>query len=104
MGRWISDRLRRIRARRAARRREWDALCNRCGKCCYERTVHGRRLLVHYERPCRFLDTRSNLCTVYDERFTVCRQCRRVTIFHALFDPGMPPDCAYVKRYRFWRR
>lgn len=40
------------------------------------------------------------MCTVYDRRFEMCRECRRVTIFHALFDPGMPPQCGYVQYYR----
>lgn len=96
--------LRRYREWRRERRARWEGLCTRCGLCCYERTLHGTRLVIHYDRPCRFLDTKHNLCTVYDRRFELCGQCRRVTVLHALFDPGMPPQCGYVKRYRFWKR
>jgi uncharacterized cysteine cluster protein YcgN (CxxCxxCC family) len=46
------------------------------------------------------LDVESKQCTVYSRRFEMCKQCHRVTILHALFDPGMPRQCGYVQYYR----
>ncbi|MEM5947906.1 hypothetical protein WKV44_05055 [Spirochaetia bacterium 38H-sp] len=83
-------------------RGNWEELCNRCGKCCYTRSVYpDGTLFIDYDRPCEYLDTDSNLCTVYERRFEVCKTCRKVNIFHALFARHMPPDCAYVSFYRY---
>ncbi|MBN1834216.1 MAG: YkgJ family cysteine cluster protein [Spirochaetales bacterium] len=50
--------------------------------------------------PCRFLDPDTHLCTVYQERFTMCRDCKKLTVFHALFSPYLPADCGYVQAFR----
>lgn len=85
-------------------RRDWDSLCNRCGKCCYERTVqkHGK-VIIHYNRPCRHLDTDTHLCKIYKDRFRKCDRCGKVGLWTALFNPSLPDDCAYVRTFRLWR-
>lgn len=94
-----------IRARRARRRAEWEGICDRCGLCCYDRKrVFGRGVVILWQRPCPYLQISSGLCKVYEKRFAACRDCRKVTIFHALFDRYMPKSCAYVRRYRPFRR
>jgi Fe-S-cluster containining protein len=45
----------------------------------YTKLSHGDRVLRHQKDPffksaCRFLDTESRRCTIYDARPTVCRQ------------------------------
>ena len=82
----------------------WDDICTRCGACCYRRDRVAGELVVRKDQPCRFLDTGSNLCTVYDKRFEECAECRQVTILHALFSRYLPDDCGYVEKFRFWRR
>ncbi|WP_419064705.1 hypothetical protein [Ellagibacter isourolithinifaciens] len=47
-----------------------------------------------------FLDEDSRLCRVYDERFTRCERCRRLTPVAALFGKHLPPTCGYVLRFR----
>ena len=89
----ISDYIRMRRAR-------WDSICNRCGLCCYERVRRSGCLVIKYDSPCQFLDTETKLCTVYDYRFKVCPECRKVTIFHALFSRYLPDSCGYVQAYR----
>ncbi len=90
-----------FRARRARRRAEWDDICNRCGLCCYDRKrVLGKGVVILWRRPCPYLQISGGLCTVYGRRFSVCKDCRKVTIFHALFDRYMPESCAYVQRFR----
>lgn len=90
-----------LRSRRKRRRAEWEALCNRCGLCCYDRKrIFRRGVVILRRRPCPYLQISTGLCRVYDRRFSVCRDCRKVTIFHALLDRYMPDSCAYVQRYR----
>lgn len=84
-------------------RDDWDSLCNCCGKCCYSRTVKpDGELVIHYDKPCEFLDTETNLCKVFDERFHKCNHCGKVTLFTALLNPTLPKDCTYVQVFRLW--
>lgn len=85
-------------------RNDWDSLCNRCGKCCYIRAVSkSGEVVVDYSSPCEFLDTATQQCRVFENRFTKCAHCGKVNMFHALFNPSMPPDCAYVRTFRLWK-
>lgn len=79
----------------------WEGICNRCGKCCYEKHfLHNGTLVIDYDKPCRFLDEEKKLCRVYVNRFNACRECCKVGLFTALFSPVLPPDCAYVQKIR----
>jgi|WetSurMetagenome_2_1015567.scaffolds.fasta_scaffold860933_1 uncharacterized protein len=93
-----------IRARVAALRARWDSICTRCGRCCYQKEWHGRKIVTDWSSPCRHLDESSRLCTVYTRRFRECGECRSMTIFHALFASYLPPECGYVKKFRGYRR
>lgn len=78
---------------------EWEALCNKCGKCCYEaREIDGR--WVRTGVPCRFLDILDKTCDVYTHRFQAEEDCTRVT--PSLVLQGiLPEECTYhdeVKR------
>ena len=86
--------------RRNRRKAAWDAICSRCGLCCYQKRYRHGRLLIDLSSPCTFLDTETNRCTVYDDRFRACPDCKKVTLYHALFSSFMPKTCAYVKKYR----
>jgi len=86
------------------RRARWEAACLRCGRCCYEKEIRGITAVTNYHKPCRYLDTGTRLCTVYEKRFTACLECRRMTLAHALFTRWLPSECGYVVRYRPWRR
>ena len=50
--------------------------------------------------PCRFLDRNTRLCTVYARRFSVCQDCKKLTLLHAMFSPYLPESCGYVQKYR----
>ena len=82
----------------------WDSLCKRCGICCYEKRWTPGGYVTRMDAPCRYLDVTTKLCTVYENRFRVCRECRKMTIFHALFTTYLPETCGYVERFRIWRR
>lgn len=85
---------------RSERRKQWDEVCTQCGLCCYQKEYRRGRLYINLNRPCPYLDTQSKLCMVYDNRFKICRDCKKVTMYHALFSSLMPVSCAYVQRYR----
>ena len=95
--------VQRYREYRRRRKAEWEATCNHCGLCCYRKRYRRGRLIIDTAAPCPHLDTASGDCTVYENRFRVCLDCRKVTMYHALFSSLMPAECAYVAKYRKWR-
>ena len=49
-------------------RREWELLCDGCGKCCLNKLeIKGK--ICFTNTYCRFLDTESCLCKIYAHRF-----------------------------------
>ena len=94
----------RVRRSIAKRRAAWEALCRRCGRCCYEKEIHGLAAVTNSHRPCRYLDTARRTCTVYVNRFETCPQCRKMTLRHALFVRWLPVSCGYVQHYRLHGR
>ena len=85
---------------RAQRQRRWDAICNRCGLCCYQKEYRGGRMAINTHRPCPYLVVETRLCMVYETRFKVCPDCKKVNLLRALFSSLLPAECAYVQRYR----
>ena len=82
-------------------RRAWDDVCDRCGRCCFEREVaDDGSVEVNYAAPCEFLDLETHECRVYPQRFDACDRCHRLTPATALFSPHLPPECAYVREFR----
>ncbi len=88
----------------AKKRQAWEELCLRCGICCYEKEHHGLSVTINLDKPCDFLNIDQKTCSVYNERFIICKNCEKVTMFHALFSRYLPESCGYVKKYRPWRR
>lgn len=71
-----------------------EALCRRCGRCCYEKFIVDGRVFTT-RRPCRHLDASTHLCTVYEKRFEVnprCLDVKRGIAFHVF-----PATCPYVR-------
>ncbi len=84
-------------------RKDWDSLCKCCGKCCYARYASPTgQVYIDYEYPCDFLDEKTHLCTVYQDRFRKCDYCGKVTLRAALFNKLLPNDCAYRRTFRLW--
>ncbi len=52
--------------------------------------------IIDFNDPCEYLDIESNLCFVYEKRFKLCADCRKMTIFKALFVDFLPDNCGYV--------
>jgi len=77
-----------------AREDQWENLCKRCGRCCYEK-IDFEGEIYYTETPCEFLDLTSNLCTVYAQRHEMRPGC--VPLSQKVFRAGiLPSDCPYV--------
>jgi uncharacterized cysteine cluster protein YcgN (CxxCxxCC family) len=85
------------------RRDDWEALCKKCGICCFGKESKLFRTTIMLSQPCEYFDRQTKLCKVYDTRLKTCHYCAKVTIFHALFSNALPATCGYVERYRQWR-
>lgn len=73
---------------------EWEAICNNCGRCCYEK-VDYRGKIFYTSKPCRFLDSKQLRCRIYEEREQKHSDCARLT--PELVAAGiLPADCPYV--------
>ncbi len=76
--------------------KEWEEICERCGRCCYEKYDY-RGKIFYTDTPCQYLDTKTNLCRIYNQRSELHPECVRLT--PALVMSGiLPEDCPYVKK------
>jgi len=88
--------MRRVDLKKLARlgKEEWERICRRCGRCCYEKLdVQGT--IYYTSVPCDQFDHTTRLCKVYPNRNLVRPDCLPLTpqIVAAGFLPG---DCPYV--------
>lgn len=75
--------------------REWELLCDGCGKCCLNK-LEIRGKIKFTNTYCRFLDCRSCLCKIYQHRFEKVPDCRDITISAVREKPRwLPKTCAY---------
>ncbi|MEJ2475752.1 MAG: hypothetical protein P8Y74_17985 [Desulfobacterales bacterium] len=73
---------------------QWEAICRRCGRCCYEKIDFEGQIYLT-DIPCEHLDLKTRLCQVYMDRDNKRPGCVRLTPDH--LDKGLlPPDCAYL--------
>ena len=70
-----------------------EALCRHCGKCCYKKIFIGRTVCITLF-PCKYLDVRTNLCTIYERRHEVNPFC--LSVPEGLRVSAFPADCPYV--------
>lgn len=79
--------------------KHWEDLCNHCGLCCHEKVLLDGILVIDPDKKCKFYDA-SGFCTVYDERFRLCKECKKITPIMAMFSPALPDVCGYVQEMR----
>jgi Fe-S-cluster containining protein len=70
-----------------------ESLCNHCGKCCYKKIIVGRTVYIT-PFPCEYLDTQTNLCTIYERRHELNPEC--LSIETGMKHNAFPTDCPYV--------
>ena len=74
---------------------EWEALCDGCGKCCLNKIeIKGKIRFTNVH--CRFLDCKSCLCKIYENRFEAMADCRDIDLNAVREQPRwLPKTCAY---------
>jgi hypothetical protein len=78
----------------AEKHNDWESICSKCGRCCYEKIDFEGRI-YYTELPCEHLDLESRLCRVYAERDIQRPGCVRLT--QKRISKGfLPADCPYV--------
>lgn len=77
-------------------KREWELLCDGCGKCCLNKLeIKGK--IKFTNTYCRFLDTKTCLCKIYHQRFLKVNDCRDINIQAIREKPRwLPKTCAYI--------
>ncbi len=81
-------------------RDSWEAICNKCGKCCYEKVDLGAGLIHYTDEPCVHLDIETKLCKVYDKRHQVEPDCISLNADIVRYIHWLPEDCAYLNYVR----
>jgi uncharacterized protein len=81
--------------------KEWEAICDKCGRCCYEKVDLGCGEILYTDEPCVHLDKETKLCKVYNNRHEVEPDCISLTPELVRTLNWLPPGCAYVERIRF---
>ena len=77
--------------------REWESLCDGCGRCCLHKVEDRRSGEVYYTRAaCRLLDCERCRCRDYAHRSEQVPRCLRITPINLVtLRPWLPATCAY---------
>ncbi len=76
---------------------EWESICRKCGRCCYEKVDLGCGEIVYTDEPCVYLDTETKLCKVYGNRHEAEPDCISLTEELVRTLGWLPEGCAYVE-------
>ena len=80
--------------------REWEALCDGCGRCCLHKLEEeDTGELAYTWLACRLLDCGTGRCSDYAHRSDKVPDCLRVTLDTVAEYDWLPPTCAYRLRH-----
>lgn len=75
---------------------EWEAVCNKCGKCCLVKLQDDETGEIYYTNVvCRYFDSKTCTCTEYKNRCTLVPECIKLTKDNVDKISWMPKTCAY---------
>jgi uncharacterized cysteine cluster protein YcgN (CxxCxxCC family) len=77
-------------------KREWESLCDGCGKCCVNKLEYeDTGEVVQTDTCCRLLDTHSCQCSDYKNRKKIVPDCIQLTPDVVAGMDWLPRTCAY---------
>ena len=80
----------------AMSRREWESLCDGCGRCCLNKLQDiDTGQTVFTDVGCRLLDGQSCRCKDYSHRAAKVPDCVQLTPRNVRRIPWLPPSCGY---------
>ena len=79
----------------AMSRAQWEALCDRCGRCCLHKLRDDDDRIHFTDVACRLLDLDTAGCTDYPRRARKVADCVRLTPSMLDEIDWLPPTCAY---------
>ncbi len=75
---------------------EWEAVCNRCGKCCLIKIQDEDTGEIYYtDVVCKYFNFETCECTEYQNRCTLVPECLKLTKDNVGKISWMPKSCAY---------
>ncbi len=75
---------------------EWEALCDRCGKCCLHKVEYEDTGEVYYtDIICKYLDEKTCLCREYERSAELVPDCIKVGPEDVKGFFWLPSTCAY---------
>ncbi|MFV0478920.1 MAG: YcgN family cysteine cluster protein [Parahaliea sp.] len=79
--------------------RQWEALCDGCGRCCLHKLLDEATGEVYYTGiHCRFLDEYTCRCSNYEQRSVQMPDCIHLTRQNTADLDWLPGSCAYRLR------
>ena len=79
---------------------QWESICRKCGKCCYEKVDVGAGEIHYTDEPCQYLDVETHQCKVYHDRHEVEPDCISLTEHLVRTLNWLPKNCAYLAYIR----
>ena len=80
----------------ALTRPQWEALCDRCGRCCLEKLTDRKTGRVFYTSvPCQLLDVNQGTCRQYRQRTLAVPACQQLNAWQVVACRWLPSTCAY---------
>lgn len=81
-------------------RKEWEALCDGCGRCCLKKLLDEENGEIHYTRVvCRYMEQSTCSCKAYQRRQELVPECLVLNIEILPQLHWIPDTCAYRLRY-----
>jgi len=75
-----------------------EETCKNCGKCCHYKIRFMGKVYIDLSKPCEYLDTKTNKCTVYERRLETQPLCLPLRV--AIDNEVMPKDCGYIVEWK----
>lgn len=75
----------------------WEALCEQCGLCCFEKIENENGTIFFTRTPCRYLDIVTRQCKIYARRFEINPECVKLTPESVRNLPWLHDKCGYMK-------